>query len=164
MTITIISSPICKLIRKKLFIILTAVLLGTGLILQFSGCALYGLIAFRHELLGVIDSASDQNMGSDPTEIASSSDQVTIAWDAPPSAVDSYKVLFRIHDTQDWYLLNQIPAVADPDYTVLHADLGNGIYDFGIIAVDTEGQESLVHFSLEETADPSAGWYLAWQL
>ena len=37
--------------------------------------------------------------------------QVTLAWDAPPSAVAAYELFFRIHDTADWYTLaDDLPA------------------------------------------------------
>ena len=90
-------------------------------------------------------------------------DRITLAWDAPPSAVDTYKVLLRVHDTQDWLLLqDNISAAAPLEYTVLHEPALNGLWDFGVVAVDDMGEESVVHTSMDVTADPSSGWYLIW--
>ncbi len=146
---------------KKIYLSISIILV-TGLVFSTLSCMLYGAIAFRHELEGVLDSADSQNIGADPKELVSSDDEITIAWDEPPSAVESYKVLFRFHDTQDWYLINQILAVEDPDYTMFKIDFDDGPYDFGVKAVDSESEESLLHFSLETTADPDTGWYLIW--
>ncbi len=147
---------------KKLYLSISIILV-TGLVFSNLSCMLYGAIAFRHELEGVLDSADSQNIGANPKELLSSDEEITIAWDKPPSAVDSYKVLYRIHDTQDWYLINQVLAVEDPEYSLLHIDFGNGVYDFGVKAVDSEAEESVLHFSLETTADPDTGWFIIWQ-
>ena len=61
-----------------------------------------------------------------------------------------------------WILLDEIPAGDDPEYTLYHADFGNGDFDFGVTAVGEEEEESDMHSSLDETAQPSCGWYLSW--
>ena len=142
--------------KLPLFLIMASLL-----ILTFSGCPLYTMAAFKHELEG---EKPGGQIGADPIEVFSDQLQVTLAWDPPPSAVDSYKILFRIHGTEEWFLLNQIPAVPTPEIIVAQADLGNGMFDFGVIAIDSGGLESVIHISLDVTAEPDTGWYLTWQL
>ncbi len=142
--------------KLPLFLIIASLL-----ILIFSGCPLYTMAAFKQELEG---EKPGGQIGADPIEVFSDQLQVTLAWDSPPSAVDSYKILFRMHGTEEWFLLNQIPAVPTPEIIIDHADLGNGMFDFGITAVDSGGLESVVHISLDVTAEPDTGWYLTWQL
>ncbi|MBW8003677.1 MAG: hypothetical protein FVQ80_16980 [Planctomycetes bacterium] len=127
----------------------------------FLGCPLYTMAAFKHEQEG--EKAAGQQLGAEPLDVFSDQLQVTLGWDPSLSVVDSYKILFRVHGTADWFLLSQISAVPDPQFIVGHADLGNGMFDFGIIAVDSGGLESVVHISLEVTADPDTGWYLVWE-
>ena len=110
-----------------------------------------------------VEADDDAAAGSDPQELFSVDNQITLAWDAPPSAVDTYKLLFRVHGTQDWSLLqDNIPAAVPPEYTVLHEPALNGLWDFGVVAVDGMGEQSVVHNSLDVTADPDSGWYLLW--
>jgi hypothetical protein len=94
---------------------------------------------------------------------ASSAALITLLWN-PPSGDPpvAYRVFFRIHGTADWVQLGEIPASPDPQYTVQHSTLGNGEYDFGVLAVYDSAQSSL-HTSLDPSAEPTTGWYLKWQ-
>ncbi len=128
-----------------------------------SNCALATISAFKYSKETTIEDDDGAAVGNDPEELFSVDDQITLAWDAPPSAVDTYKVLLRVHDTQDWLLLqDNISAAAPLEYTVLHEPALNGLWDFGVVAVDDMGEESVVHNSMDVTADPSSGWYLIW--
>jgi hypothetical protein len=89
-------------------------------------------------------------------------DQVTLQWDPPPSAVDHYTVFFRVHGTPDWVTLADVPADPYPEYTVAHSVLGDGEFDFAVVAVDASDQWSAYHTSLDKTADPQTGWYVSW--
>ena len=93
-----------------------------------------------------------------------STEEITLAWDPPPSEIASYKIFYRSHASGSWILLDEIPTDDDPEYTLFHGDFGNGDYDFGVIAVNTETAESVMHTSLDDTAQPESGWYLSWSL
>ena len=105
----------------------------------------------------------DTVIGMDPQDLFSTADTNILAWDAPPFAVDTYKVLLRVHNTEDWLLLqDNISAAGVLEYIVLHEPTLNGVWDFGVVAVDDMSEESAVHNSLDVTADPNSGWYLIW--
>jgi hypothetical protein len=103
-----------------------------------------------------------EQFGAD--QILYTEDQLTLAWDPPPSDVTGYKVFYRPHSTGAWTLIEEIPATANPEYTLYYSDFGNGEYDFGVVAVDAETSESAMHTSLDDTAQPENGWYLSWIL
>ncbi len=117
----------------------------------FSGCAMYDPSIF----VALQDD-------SEPEKKMTSEAQITLAWDPPSTPVQSYNIYYRVHDEVLWYLLAEIPATAEPEYTISIDDLGPGIYDFGISAVDQDDNESALHTSLDITADPESGWYLSW--
>lgn len=89
-------------------------------------------------------------------------EQIVLLWDASPLAVDHYTVYFRIHGTPDWVELGDVPADPNPEYTVQHSTLGDGEFDFAVVAVDASAQESAYHTSLDTTASPETGWYVSW--
>ena len=117
-----------------------------------SACTLYNPAAFvQHK--------------SDPDNILSAATQVTLQWDPPASGasqVVSYTVSYRIHGTSTWTTLATVPASSQPSYTVLHSAVGNGTFDFAVVAVGSTGATSPIHTSLDPTADPTSGWYLTW--
>lgn len=126
-----------------------------------SSCALPTNGAFQYSEETNIDDGAD--IGNDPRDLYSSENQITLTWEAPPSTVDTYKMVLRVHDTQDWLLLQEDIPAADPlEYIVLHEPALNGVWDFGVVAVDDMSEESAVHNSLDVTADPNSGWYLIW--
>ena len=83
-------------------------------------------------------------------------------WNPSTSEVVEYRVLYRTHGTVGWIERETIPAGSSPEYTFHHTDLGNGAFDFAVVAVDDEDNESEVHSSLDSTATPSSGWYVVW--
>jgi hypothetical protein len=100
-----------------------------------------------------------------PQEKLSEAAQITLQWDPPASGgsqVVSYAVSYRIHGTSPWQSLATIPAIAQPSYTVLRSVIGTGTFDFAVASVDSSGQTSPLHTSLDPTADPTSGWYLSW--
>jgi len=144
-------TSLSKSIRTLSIILLTITFLATG------GCSLYLL-----QNLDVSGSTPDSASGAEK-ELCST-DQVTLAWDAPPSEIAAYKIFYRSHESGTWILFDEIPADDDPEYTLYHGDFGNGDYDFGVVAVDAESEESAMHTSLDDTAQPQSGWYLSWNL
>ena len=133
-------------------------------LLPFCGCTVMSLMAFTYDKAEAEDLEGGAPEGEDPLGIGVFDPQVTLAWSPPPSEVDSYKLLMRVHGTTDWYVLAEaIAAAAEPEHTVLHSDpaVGDGDFDFGVVAVkDTDS--SLMHTSLDVTAQPDTGWYLSW--
>lgn len=127
------------------------------------GCPMYTAVAFKYAQAGDADEGG--TLGEDPSEVTISGDQVTLAWDPPPSSVEAYRLYFRIHDTAEWYTLSDedLPAAPTPEYTLLHADIGSGMFDFGVKALDVEENESGMHISLETSAQPDSGWFLIWE-
>ena len=121
-------------------------------VLSFGGCLMYLASEFLPE-------QDAENLAA-PTQ--SSAAQITLAWDPPGGTVLKYRAYFRIHGTTDWVQLAEIPAAPAPEYTVLHSTLGNGEFDFGVIALYDDSQSAL-HSSLDTSASPTTGWYLMWQ-
>ncbi len=101
---------------------------------------------------------------SEPHQIISNTESIVLAWDPPQTdiLVKSYKIYYRKNDTFDWVLLDVITASENPRYVVYHSDLGNGFYDFAVSAVNKHGQDSILHTSRDQNADPLNGWYLFW--
>ena len=126
------------------------------------GCPMYTAVAFKYAKAGE-DTGGEESLGDDPAGVASTAAAITLAWDPPPSPVQTYKLFFRIHDTSTWYsLLPDVTAGPSPEYTVQHTDVNSGIFDFGVKAVN-EDAESNMHISVETTAQPDTGWYLVWE-
>ncbi len=102
-------------------------------------------------------------------QVMQKSAQLTLAWDPPltditgmPTEVDSYRIYYREHGTFYWRILGEAPANENPQYTVEHEQLGDGLYDFAVRAVTVSGQVSPLHSSLDSSADPMSGWYVFW--
>lgn len=136
---------------------LSILILITTLFLATDGCSLYLL-----QNLEATGSTPDPDSGAE--KVLCSTAEVTLAWDAPPSDIATYKIFYRSHETGTWILFDEIPADDDPEYTLFHDAFGNGDYDFGVVAVDAETEESAMHTSLDDTAQPESGWYLSWVL
>ena len=104
----------------------------------------------------------------EPDGIIITAESVRIAWD-PPGVTDdtqapviAYKVYYRLHGMADWTLLDLIPAVQNPGYTINYKEFGNGSYDFAVQAVSSDIRQSNLHSSLDFDADPLGGWYVIW--
>ena len=117
-----------------------------------SGCVLYDPAAFQRAA-----------PGAKSVMVESSADQIILQWDPPASEVTKYIVSFRIHGQTNWVPLGEIPAVPLPEFPVLYTQLGEGDFDFGIVAENAADEKSTVHISLDPTAQPPTGWYLHWK-
>jgi hypothetical protein len=136
---------------------ISILILITTLFISASGCSLYLL-----QNLDATGSTPDPESGAEM--VLCCSEELTLAWDPPASEIANYKIYYRSHGSGTWIMFDEIPADDDPEYTLFHADFGNGEYDFGVVAVDAETEESAMHTSLDATAQPSSGWYLSWNL
>ena len=150
---------------KKYLGILVFVLL----ILFLFGCPMYTAVGFKYaEASGGTEDG--QIEGTDPEDVEITEETVALAWDVPSPEIDFYRVLFRIHGAnppESWLVLEEnLTADPSPEYTVNNADIGNGIFDFGVVAKDldleADKEESPLHSSLDITAQPDTGWYLIW--
>jgi hypothetical protein len=137
--------------------IISILVLITTLLLAGSGCSLYLL-----QNLDVTGSTPDPAGGAE--KVLCCTEELTLAWDPPPSEITTYKIFYRSHGSGTWILFDEIPSDDNPEYTLFHGDFGNGEYDFGVVAVDSETEESAMHTSLDDTAQPESGWYLCWTL
>ena len=137
--------------KAHLFLLLLCFLL----VCVLSGCVLYDPTAF---LKGTPPAAK-------AVVVESSADQIILQWDAPASEVAKYFVSFRIHGETDWVQFpnGEIPATPLPEFPVLWTQVGDGDFDFAIVAENSVGEKSNVHISLDPTAQPPTGWYLHWK-
>ena len=94
---------------------------------------------------------------------------LTIVWDAPvinlpgsPNYVSSYRIYYSRYGTSDWRLLGETPAPENPSFTVPHSSVGDGRFVFAVSSLNTIGEESELHTSLDMSADPQSGWYIWW--
>ena len=83
----------------------------------------------------------------------------TLAWDSTDPSVVSYRVYRRQPGAGTWELLE--PAASEAQITVNEGDLPYGTYEFAVSSVCPEGEESDLHHSFDETADPQP-WILRW--
>jgi hypothetical protein len=160
------------MVSKHRLLMRVALLAMASAMLLASGCSLI----LVEQLKRGTGTGTGQEPGDDPgsnpptdpgggfAKYTCENDTVTVAWDAPASEVASYKLFYRQHETGTWTLVTEIPAQSDPSVTLNHADFGNGSYDFGVEAVAEGGAESPMHTSLDNTAQPTSGWYLIWNL
>jgi hypothetical protein len=118
------------------------------LLLGLFGCPLYNPSAFVQHA----------------DEIASIANQLTLQWNPPTSGPTpvSYTLEYRIHGTTTWQFLATLPATSQPGYTIQHSVLGNGSFDFAVSATDSTGATSPLHTSLDQSADPTSGWFISW--
>ncbi len=106
---------------------------------------------------------------SEASMIRIKSATLTIAWDPPDVNphfsgyhASRYRIYYSEHNAGSWHLLDEIPATKNPEFTIGHSAMGDGVYDFAISAVTSGGQESSFHTSLDVSADPMTGWYVWW--
>jgi hypothetical protein len=131
-----------------------------GLIALLSAPVLLSLLLFGCPLYDPSAFVAPQ---SAPKDLLSSASQIILAWDPPASGtVANYIVSYRTHGTAAWTSLATVPATPQPTYTILRSAIGTGIFDFAVSAEDSSGDISILHTSLDQTADPNSGWYLSW--
>lgn len=131
--------------------ITVGLLLCSCLFLPFfsSSCAMPTISRFEEEDVSI-------------QEVFKSASTVSVVWIYDEStAIESYNLYYRAHGSSRWLLIDTISSIA-PMFTVDHNVMGDGKWEFGVSAVDSLGTESEIHSSLDDTAEPSSGWYLLW--
>ena len=145
------------------------------LVITINGCAL--------PFLAELDSANstgsrsddsempDGNNGSglEPLMIPVTGESFTVAWDTSSSSVDQYLLYYRPRGETHWHALSAVDAgeaeggsvTFEVDKDVL--EVGPGAYEFAVSSV-YDGEESELHTSLCEEAEPDRGWYVSWAL
>ncbi|MCG8571771.1 MAG: fibronectin type III domain-containing protein [Spirochaetes bacterium] len=96
------------------------------------------------------------------TPIEVSGNTFVLEWSAPSTgSPDSYNIYFKEHNYGTWELIDSVNSTTF-DYIIDYTQLdGNNYHDFGITAMyGTE--ESLLHMSTSDKADPDNGWYVIW--
>ena len=136
---------------KEIFIVLAVAA-------AFISCALPNMPVFLDD--ETVEAATTN--GVDFEEISRTDNVVVLLWDAPSTPVYSYNVYYREHETQEWNLLATVPATEFPEYAVTAVDLKGKLLDFAVTSIDAYGNESGIHSSLDQDADPPTGWYLHW--
>lgn len=109
------------------------------------------------------ETGNDDGSTDDPRPIVQpitlSGPSFTLAWDDDSSETVSYTVYWRNRGATSWQLLAS--DLAEPEYTVSTEILSHGSYEFAVSSVSSDGQESDLHESLDEDAEPEP-WYLEW--
>jgi hypothetical protein len=123
--------------------------IACGFIFYITGCALPNLSRFSVD-------------NDDVEEIFRSAFLVTLNWSYDDiTVIESYNVYYKAQGESSWILLDNVPA-ALPLLEISNTQIGDGTWVFGVSALDSLGNESDIHSSLEATADPATGWYLLW--
>ena len=114
---------------------------------------------------------NDGNNGSglEPLMIPVTAESFTVAWDTSSSSVDEYVLYYRPHGETHWHTLSAVDAGAAEGGSVAFEvnkdvlEAGPGEYEFAVSSV-YDGEESELHTSLCEEAEPDRGWYVSWEL
>ena len=71
-------------------------------------------------------------------------------------------MFFKRYGEGAWRPVAEVPAGPDPRCTLLHEQVGNGLWEFAVQAVGADESASELHTSLDHTADPVTGWRVLW--
>lgn len=94
---------------------------------------------------------------------------LTLGWDPSPTedggsvSPDSYALYYRRRGDSSWRFVAAIAASYNPEYTLHYDDFGTGTFEFGVIAVDSQGSRSQMHTSTDSDTNPGGGWVLTWK-
>jgi len=104
-----------------------------------------------------------------PDQIFRNSKSIRLEWNAVTkdinggiTYIDHYNVYYRAHGATDWIFIDQVPDIQDPWIEIWHSDIGDGYWEFAVVAVDVNNNNSDYHTSLDQSAIPAGGWYLLW--
>ena len=106
---------------------------------------------------------------NEPRQILIESDTLTLVWDPPDfdartfvNPMEFYRIYYRELGYVSWYMIALIPGDEKTEYILHHSDFGNGMYEFAVDCVLSNGQASQLHSSSDHTARPIGGWYILW--
>ena len=106
---------------------------------------------------------------NEPQQILIESDTLTLVWDPPDfdartfvNPMEFYRVYYRELGYVGWNMIALIPSDEKTEYILHHSDFENGMYEFAIDYIQTNGQASEIHTSRDNTARPIGGWYILW--
>lgn len=95
-----------------------------------------------------------------PVEIVSN--RFSFGWDEPEGTrPDRYRLYYRARGSYEWTLLNSIDGSRARRFTVTDDMLAFGSYEFAVSSVSGD-DESPLHTSMSDDADPVTGWYVQW--
>ena len=110
-----------------------------------------------------------------PLAIAVAADSLTLGWDQEPdtlwnveAGIGAFRVYVRERGTRDWTFVSEIETTVEPTFTVSSADAFAGRaeaelqFEFGVSSVTRDGEESMIHSSVDFDAQPRGGWYVVW--
>lgn len=87
--------------------------------------------------------------------------EFSIAWDYDQETAGSFTVYYRIVTSGQWLLL--MAGLTAPSFDIDDSMLEYGEYEFAVSFTPENGEESGLHTSLDTTAMPNTGWYIAWE-
>jgi len=104
----------------------------------------------------------ETKVGESYKQVIRTDRELTLEWDYFTGIPAQYNLYYRAHNTTTWQPLDSVTS--ESALFILTFDrLGEGDWDFGVTAVDSNGNESKIHSSLDDSADPETGWFLTWK-
>ena len=104
-----------------------------------------------------------------PQLIVVHDDTITLSWDPPDFntleviwPIVSYKVFYRRYGGFSWSLIAEVEAKQRLAYTLNHDEVGDGLYEFAVSAMNEKNYMSTLHTSIDQNANPFGGWYVLW--
>jgi hypothetical protein len=110
------------------------------------------------------DASETEPDASALSSVTRSGSSFTLVWDPAAGSIGQYHVYYRAKGAGNWAFLDSVAASDQPTYTITSLLFPPGTYEFGVTSVDPWGNESPLHTSLDESADPASGWFLEWNL
>ena len=86
--------------------------------------------------------------------------EFTLAWDFSLPEPGTFSVYYRAVDSEAWNLLKD--GLSSSSLSIDDTMLDFGEYEFAVRFVSDTGVASELHTSLDKTAIPTTGWYVAW--
>lgn len=116
----------------------------------------------------VLCTACSLNTGIDgPQQIIHKGSTLSLAWDEPELPVGSleivtYNLYYRSRGLTEWKNAGSVEASDSPGVSLSVEDIGYGVWEFAVSSVDSDGEESDLHASIDRSAEPFTGWYVFW--
>lgn len=114
----------------------------------------------RPEPVAAEDEVADEPVSAVQRVVVSAS-EFSLAWDYPVQDAGTFTIYYRHVDSDRWQLLKT--GLSAPLLSVDDSMLGYGDYEFAVSFTSENGVESGLHTSLDSTAIPTTGWYIAWE-